>query len=154
MTGGPRIGLLLATVAALVAAFVLLSPGDDEPTTTPTTPTRPGAATAPGGDTPQTAAVGPAAPAPPAAQLTRIRVQSGEAAGGVKTIKVKKGRRARILISSQDTSDDVHLHGYDLTRRLEPGGSARLSFVADAEGIFEIELHGTGTQIGSLVVEP
>ena len=30
----------------------------------------------------------------------------------------------------------------------------RFSFDANAEGIFEIELEGSGTQIGKLVVEP
>ncbi|HWI06487.1 MAG TPA: hypothetical protein VNT54_03095, partial [Solirubrobacteraceae bacterium] len=59
-----------------------------------------------------------------------------------------------IQISSPDTTDEIHLHGYDLYRDLKAGGSVRYSFEANAEGIFEIELHGSGTQIGELVVEP
>jgi hypothetical protein len=40
----------------------------------------------------------------------------------------------------------VHLVG--------PGQPARLRFTADAEGVFELELHGTGTQIATLEVRP
>ena len=57
-------------------------------------------------------------------------------------------------MASQDTNDEVHVHGYDLTRDLKAGDSVRFSFVADAEGIFEIELEGAHTPIGRLVVEP
>ncbi len=143
-----RLGLLVAAVAALVLAFVVLSPdGDDEldggatPTTTLPATTRERGAQAQ--DEP-----------PAAATSTTIRVQNGKPAGGVKTITVKKGERARIEVSSQDTSDEVHLHGYDITRDLEAGDSVRFSFDADAEGIFELELEGSHTQIGRLVVEP
>ena len=48
----------------------------------------------------------------------------------------------------------VHLHGYDISRDVKPGSRARFSFEANAEGIFEVELHGSGTQIAELVVEP
>ncbi|MDP8968335.1 MAG: hypothetical protein M3N04_07035, partial [Actinomycetota bacterium] len=94
------------------------------------------------------------APAAGGPEYTTVSVQGGEPAGGVKTITVEKGERARIQVSSQDTSDDVHVHGYDISRRLKAGDSVRLSFVADAEGIFEIELEETHTQIARLVVEP
>ncbi len=72
----------------------------------------------------------------------------------MKKITVTKGDRVRIEVASPDTSDEIHLHGYDLKRDLKAGGRVRFSFGADAEGIFEIELEGTGTQIGKLVVEP
>jgi FtsP/CotA-like multicopper oxidase with cupredoxin domain len=158
MSNGARIGLLGATVVVLVLAFALLSPGDDDDSNTASTPTATAPATAPESpaeDPPQTTtAVTPPASAPPAAEFERIRVQGGKPAGGVKTITVKRGDRARIQVSSQDTSDEVHLHGYDISRDLKAGDSVRFSFKADAEGIFEIELHGTHTQIGKLVVEP
>ena len=158
MSGGGRIGLVVTAVVVLVVAFVLLSPGDDDGLDTASTPTAPPAATvpeAPADETPQTTtAVTPPASAPPAAEFERIRVQTGRPAGGVRTITVKKGRRARILVSSQDTSDEVHIHGYDIARTLKAGDSARFSFDADAEGVFEIELEDAHTQIGKLVVEP
>lgn len=78
----------------------------------------------------------------------------GEPFDQIGKLTVKRGRRIRIEVTSSDTSDEVHLHGYDITRDLRPASPARFSFEADAEGIFEIELHGTHTQIGELTVEP
>jgi hypothetical protein len=48
----------------------------------------------------------------------------------------------------------VHLHGYDIERPVGPGEPATLRFRADLEGIFEMELHGSGTQIAELEVRP
>jgi FtsP/CotA-like multicopper oxidase with cupredoxin domain len=158
MSSQARIGLLVATIVALVLAFVLLSPGGNDEESTATTPSVTAPATTPaapaGEATQSTTVVTPPAVAPPAAEFTQIRVQNGKPAGGVKTITVKKGDRVRIQVSSQDTSDEIHLHGYDLKRDLKAGDSVRFSFTANAEGIFEIELEGAGTQIGKLVVEP
>jgi len=150
MSSGARIGLVAGTVAVLVLAFALLSPSDDD-SDTANAPT----ATAPSATTPAQTTAGGTQPAPaPAPGFERIRVRDGQPVGGVQTITVEKGERARIQISSQDTTDEIHLHGYDLHRDLKAGGSVRYSFEANADGIFEIELHGSGTQIGELVVEP
>jgi FtsP/CotA-like multicopper oxidase with cupredoxin domain len=147
MSSGARIGLVLGTVVAIVLAFVLLSPGGDDSKTASTVPTTTAstATTTPGtGGTPATAQ--------PA--FTTIRVGNGKPVGGVKTITVNKGDRVRIEVRSPDTSDEIHLHGYDLKRDLKAGGRVRFSFDANVEGIFEIELESAGTQIGKLVVEP
>ena len=156
MSNGARAGLLVGTVVVLVLAFVLLSPGDDDEPTTATTPAATVPATtpeSPAEDPAQTATV-PAATEPPAAEYEGIRVQAGKPQGGVQTITVKKGERVRIQVASQDTSDEVHVHGYDISRDLKAGDSVRFSFDADAEGVFEIELEDAHTQIGELVVEP
>jgi FtsP/CotA-like multicopper oxidase with cupredoxin domain len=152
MSNGTRIGLLVGTVVILVLAFVLLSPGDDDELGTATTPTAtaPSATTPAAGEPPATMT----AVAPPAPTFETIRVRGGKPVGGVQTITVEKGDRARIEVSSPDTSDEIHLHGYDIARDLKAGGRVRFSFEANAEGIFEIELEGAGTQIGKLVVEP
>jgi FtsP/CotA-like multicopper oxidase with cupredoxin domain len=156
MSSGARIGLVLGTVVAIVLAFVLLSPGGDDdsktagtvPTTTAVPATTSTAPAATGG-TPATAEPTPAQPT-----FETIRVQNGKPAGGVKTITVTKGDRVRIEVRSPDTSDEIHLHGYDLKRDPKAGGRVRFSFDANVEGIFEIELESAGTQIGKLVVEP
>lgn len=151
MSNGARIGVLAGTVVVLALAFVLLSPSDDDGSQTGSAPT----ATAPITTTPaQTAPAEPEREPPPAAEFESIRVRDAKPVGGVQTITVAKGERARIQISSPDTTDEIHLHGYDLYRDLQAGGSVRYTFEANAEGIFEIELHGTGTRIGKLVVEP
>ena len=151
MSNRARAGLLAGAVVVLVLAFVLLAPGDDDEPETTTAPVATTPAT-----TPDAAAQTTTAPATPEPlqEFETIRVRNGEPAGGVQTITVKKGERARIQISSPDTSDEIHLHGYDLKRDLKAGGRVRFSFDADVEGILEIELESAGTQIGKLVVEP
>ena len=148
MSNGARIGVVLATVLVLVVAFVLLSPEADDDSNiaqTPTTTVRGPAITS-------TTSVPPAADHEPAFET--INVAAGKPDGGVQTIMLKKGSDARIQVASQDTSDEVHIHGYDLRRELKAGDSVRFAFDADAEGVFEIELERAGTQIGELVVEP
>jgi len=87
-------------------------------------------------------------------ELETINVAGSKPSEGVAKITVKKGTRARIQVASQDTSDEVHVHGYDLKRELKAGDRVLFSFDADAEGIFEIELERAGRQIGELTVEP
>jgi FtsP/CotA-like multicopper oxidase with cupredoxin domain len=144
MNASSRILAVVGTLVVLVIAFVVLSPGgSDEPATTATTAT--GSATAPATT---------AAAAAPSANLATIVVRNGKPVGGVQKITVKKGGRAAIQVSSPDTSDEIHLHGYDLKRNLKAGGKVRFVFKANADGIYVIELEGSGTQIGQLVVNP
>jgi len=156
MSNAARIGVVVATIAVLVLAFILLSPEADDDSNTAQTPTT----TAPTRTTDTTGSPepAPAGQVPPAADheptFETIRVRAGKSVGGIKEITVKKGERARIQVASPDTSDEIHLHGYDLARDLKAGGSVRFSFKANADGIFEIELEGAGRQIGKLVVEP
>jgi FtsP/CotA-like multicopper oxidase with cupredoxin domain len=150
VSNGARIGLLVGTIAALVLAFVLLSPGDDEPDTATAPSVSATAPTSPADDPAQTTT----AMTPPAPAFETIRIRDAKPVGGVQTVTVKKGDRVRIRVTSPDTSDEIHLHGYDKYADVGPGRAARFSFEANAEGIFEIELHGAGTQIGKLEVEP
>ena len=149
-----RNGRLLAIAGALVVlaiAFVVLSPGgDDEPTTT--TGTTASTTTTTTATTPTSTA--PAPPPPEKPKAAKIVVRDGKPVGGVKRIEVKKGDRALIEVSSSDTSDEIHLHGYDLKRDLSAGGKVRFDFTAKTDGIYEIELEGAGVQIAELVVEP
>jgi FtsP/CotA-like multicopper oxidase with cupredoxin domain len=155
MSSSRKALLAVGAVLVLAVAFALVQPSDDDdtPSSTATEP-------APVAEEPATVeqttateptATAPAAPAEPAA--TRIRVRGGAPVGGVQTIEVEKGDRIRLTVSS-DQSDEVHVHGYDLERPVGPDAPARFSFTADADGIFEVELHGSGTQIASLEVQP
>jgi FtsP/CotA-like multicopper oxidase with cupredoxin domain len=143
MSRNARILVAAGTIVVLIVAFVVLRPSDDndKPATTQTPATR-------------TAAGTTTTEAPPQPEFNQIRVRAGKPVGGVQKIKLKKGDLARVEVSSPDTSDEIHLHGYDLKRDLKAGGSVRFSFTADADGIYEIELEGAGVQIGELVVEP
>ena len=152
--------LALGAVVVLAVAFALVRPGGDDTTSTNVGPAPSDAdepttvATAPEAsqeDSAEPVATAPSAPAEPAATLLRVR--GGEPVGGVRTIKVRKGDTIRFTVSS-DQSDEVHVHGYDLEKPVGPDAPARFSFSADADGIFEVELHGSGAQIASLEVQP
>jgi hypothetical protein len=151
--------LAIAGVVVLAVAFALLQPSDDAET--PTTAGEPAATTeapstvddAPAADEEATSVTATAPAAPPRPAATQIRVRGGEPVGGVKTIEVEKGDRIRFSVSS-DQSDEVHVHGYDLERPVGPDAPARFSFTADADGIFEVELHGSGAEIATLEVQP
>ena len=153
MSRNTRMAAIAGTLAVLVIAFLALRPSDDD--TTGTTATQ--ATTAKQATTAATTPTGGATttqPAPAEPEYATIVVRGGKPVGGIKKIKLTKGDRARIEVSSPDTTDEIHLHGYDLMRDLEAGGSVRFDFIANADGIYEIELEDAGVQIGELVVEP
>jgi hypothetical protein len=92
------------------------------------------------------------------AEVARIRIEDGAVVGGAKTIDVVKGDTVRIVVSA-NAPDDIHLHGYDIERSVEPGQPARFRFKADAEGAFEIESHvaedaGRDPLVARLLVSP
>jgi hypothetical protein len=88
-------------------------------------------------------------PTPTPAPLPLLR--SG---GEPKTVKATQGERVRFKIRSS-VDEEMHLHGYDITKTL-PAGKAVTISIPDPQitGIFEIELHGSGEQVGSLEVRP
>jgi DNA replication initiation complex subunit (GINS family) len=139
-----RLTLLAGAIVVIVVGFVVFSGGSDDGDKGAATTT----ATAPAATT--TTAVA-AEPEPASAT---IEVRGGKPAGGVKTITLRKGDRAAIVVTSPDTTAEVHLHGYDIKRDLKAGGRVRFSFTANAEGIFEMELEDTATQIAKIEVRP
>jgi hypothetical protein len=68
-------------------------------------------------------------------------------------VSVREGDRVTMSIRSESRME-LHIHGYDLEREVEPDEAARLSFEADLTGRFEIEDHETEEELGTLVVEP
>ena len=158
MRVGPRLGFvsrsgrIIAIVGALVVlvvAFVVLKPGDEEPASTTATPTPTPT------PTPQETQTTRTAPeAKPAPEFATIVVRGAKPVGGVQEIDVKKGERVRLRVTSPDTTDHIHIHGYDLMKDLKPGRQARFAFTADADGIYEIELEDAGVPIAELTVKP
>lgn len=61
---------------------------------------------------------------------------------------------AVIILVVAGGSDEVHVHGYDLMKDIEPGRLITFSFPADITGMFEIELESAGQQIAQLRVDP
>ncbi|MGH2781043.1 MAG: hypothetical protein ACRDLA_06450, partial [Thermoleophilaceae bacterium] len=100
----------------------------------------------------------PAPPPEPEPQVTRIRLQDGAVAGGAKDIEVEPGETVRIVVTA-DAPDEIHLHGYDITKDAAPGRPARFRFEAKLEGAFEMESHaaedaGRDPLVARLVVSP
>lgn len=68
-------------------------------------------------------------------------------------ITVGEGDKVNLQITS-DNPVELHLHGYDLEKEVEPGEPAELSFDATITGRFDIEDHDTDTELGVLLVQP
>lgn len=140
-----NLGVLLAVVIVAVVGFVIASGSDDDKESTGGTTTT--TATAPT-TTPQAKPVEPTKPAPP-----KIVVKDGKPVGGVKDIEVDKGERVEFSVQS-DIADEIHVHGYDLMKDVEAGGTVRFAFKANIDGAFEVELEDRAEQIADLKVNP
>ncbi len=68
-------------------------------------------------------------------------------------ISAYEGDRVTLGVES-DEPLELHVHGYDLGRKVEPGRRTELSFVADLTGRFEIENHETEQELGEFQVHP
>ena len=74
-------------------------------------------------------------------------------AGKVTKLTFDEGDTVRFRVRSPE-AEEIHVHGYDITKEIEPNKTATVSFKATITGIFEIEFHGSAEQIGELKVEP
>lgn len=158
MTRRGRVGF--AALAALIAVvvFVLAQPDEgseqaDDPATD-ARETLPQDREAEPDGRERTATTRSALPPPP----VEVRLRGGEVGGGVEEIAAKTGDTVRFVVYS-DAPDEIHLHGYDLTKHPRPGRPARFRFEADLEGVFEVESHAAaeaGRQglIARLIVAP
>jgi FtsP/CotA-like multicopper oxidase with cupredoxin domain len=152
-----RIALVVAALAVAAVAFVVAQPSDDEDDGSEhAASTAPAQTEANGGTTEPTEAEPP--PPPPEPEVTRIRIRGGSVVGGPKEVEAERGDTVRIVVTA-DAPDEIHLHGYDITRNAAPGQPARFRFKANAEGAFEIESHvaedaGKDPRVGRLVVAP
>jgi hypothetical protein len=74
-------------------------------------------------------------------QLTfDLRVERGRVPANMRLIRVKQGD-AVILRWRADRPLALHLHGYDVETKVEPGAVAEMSFTARATGRFSVEEH-------------
>lgn len=85
--------------------------------------------------------------APPAvAQRSEIvfdlKIEKGRVPPDMRRIRVKQGDTVRLRFSS-DRPIALHLHGYDIETKVEPGRVAEISFAARAAGRFPLEEHRT-----------
>ena len=141
MSKGARAGLLVAAAAVAVLAFVLLRPSGEKPPSTAAT------------ETTAASAATEATTAKPEPQVATIRVKGGQPVDGVRKLTFKEGGTIRFRVTDE-TDDEVHLHGYDIEKPVGPGKAAKFSVPATITGRFEVELHDTATPIAEVTVEP
>jgi cytoskeletal protein RodZ len=171
MSGVQRAGIVLGALAVLLIVFVVLRGGDDSgndssssSSSAQTSTAAQSSATSTAESTESTStgddesesetgstSTSTSTPTVPAAQT--INVVNGQPQGGVKTVTFKKGDQAVLKVNS-DTADEIHVHGYDLMKDVEKGGSVTFTFKATIDGRFEVELEDAGTQIANLEVTP
>jgi hypothetical protein len=144
-----RWATLAASVVALVVLFLVLRPDDESEGTSPT-PSRPtGTETSSPSDS-----VSPTSSGSEAPERTVIEVTYRDGAvQGPTSFTVTQGERVRVVVHA-DVSDEVHIHGYDLSADVTPQEAARIDFVANAAGEYEVELEGAGEPLFELEIVP
>jgi hypothetical protein len=85
--------------------------------------------------------------------ISTIVIKHGKPVGGVAELTYNEGEQVRFKVES-DVSDEVHMHGYDIGKDVEAGGSVSFDFPATIEGVFEAELEDRKEQILELTVNP
>jgi hypothetical protein len=137
--------VVAAAVAGVAVLFVALQPdaAEDGPSPSPSTPSP--TATPSGSPSPT-----PSESPEPERTVIDVAFRNGSVRGPTR-FTVIQGERVRILVRA-DVSDHIHLHGYDLLADVASGEPARIDFVADAAGVFEVELEDAGTLLFNLEV--
>jgi hypothetical protein len=135
MPGGWRLLLIVAGALAAVVLFVVLRGDDDEATTTPPPPP------------PASSTIRQPPPPPPAVLQILIPINTD----AITRRTIPRGRQV-VLVVSGAAGEEVHLHGYDIKRRIGPNNVARLPFRATIPGRFEVELEESHRQIADLTV--
>ena len=69
-----------------------------------------------------------------------LEVQHGRVGDNMRLIRVKQGDVVKLRWTT-DQPLVVHLHGYDIEKRVEPGAVTELAFTAYATGRFPVHVH-------------
>jgi len=146
--------VVVVAVVALVAVFFVArsaTSGEDSDADVLATVVRTVVVTAsPNGRPVQTTTVEtPAKPPPPAT----IVIRDGQPVGGVKKLRYRKGDTIRFRVKA-DIDDEIHFHGYDLSKPVGPGRVVAMSVPATIDGIFEVELENLGVAFAEVEVRP
>lgn len=144
-----RWAILAASIVVLVVMFLLLRPddGSDGATPTPSSPST----TEPSSPSDGVSAT-PSESQAPDRTIIEVTYRDG-AVQGPTSFTVTQGDRVRLLVHA-DVSDEIHIHGYDLSADVAPRGSGRIDFVANAAGVYEVELEGAGEPLFELEIVP
>ena len=149
MSRGQRLTFLgIAAVIAVVAVILLAGGGDDtdEPSNAASTAT-PSATATTGGAAAEEGTATPTATPKPKPKPVLLK------AGQEKALNYEEGETVRFRVTS-DVDEEIHVHGYDITKAVPAGETVPVSFKADITGIFEIEFHNSGALLAQLKVVP
>jgi len=80
-----------------------------------------------------------------------VRIENGRVPEGSRTLRVSEGDSVRLAFRV-DRPMTLHLHGYDIELRAEPGKVAEMKFVARATGRFPLHAHGAQAQNEALLL--
>ena len=141
MSRTQRLAMLALAAAVLAVALIVLPSGDGE-----STAPEPAAQTAPV-EPPQTADTSTQPRTQPAPEPPLLR------AGKERELEFTKGDTVTFRVR-HSADEEIHVHGYDKSRAIKAGQTTTMSFKANLEGIFEVELEQSGTPIGTIKVEP
>ena len=140
-------------ILLLLAAGALTLAGCGGKSSSPNTTTVAATTTTEAATTTETTATTTAGTTTAAAPVTiRVVIKDGKPVGGIQRATVKKGQKIAIVVHS-DVADEVHVHGYDLHKDVDAGGTVRIVFPATITGVFEAELESRSLQIVEFTVE-
>ena len=84
----------------------------------------------------------------PAAKVTfDIKIERGRVPNTMHLIRVNEGDVVKLRWTS-DQPHILHLHGYDIEKRIVAGAVTELAFTAYATGRFPIYVHAPGASVG------
>jgi type IV secretory pathway TrbL component len=86
-----------------------------------------------------------------AGKLIQVRVAGGKVETAQRRVRVSRGDRVRIQVQS-DQADEVHVHGFDLSKDVGPGKPATVEFTANLPGVWEVELENAKRKLFDLEV--
>lgn len=86
-------------------------------------------------------------------RAVELVVRDGELLAGPAVITLQQDEELTLRVTS-DRPDELHLHGYDLALKLQPGAPVELRFRATRSGRFEYELHHAHAELGVVEVRP
>jgi hypothetical protein len=79
-------------------------------------------------------------PEGPLEQVFELRIEGGEVADDMRTLRVSEGDDVRLRWTA-DAPVTLHLHGYDIEKEVAPGGVTEFAFETYATGRFPVEIH-------------
>jgi len=86
-------------------------------------------------------------------ELQTIVVQNEEPVNGVETLEFSAGEQVEFKVES-NTATEVHVHGYEIEKKVPAGKPVTVSFPAELEGIYDVEVHPAEEQVAELRVNP